>query len=268
MSYHIEYRRLNIQLSDGRIIPFSESWDNNCYQWAKRSRSFSSNPYFTKWKLADTSDNIRKNVEEFLQSQHKRQNENYPDDQKTYDDFLNMSSQYWLSHRLPWDKIKTFLTYFSTPDITIQEFLKYARNFEIIRYVDWNQEREYITSEEQLLEKFQEGDYLFVPEASLFMYYYEKKIANRNKRIENNREKVQKEFTKWWQVSFSNSEDWYTLWNITSKRWGSFRYRQSDTGKIFIDKKKAQKFCDELQKARPSYKFSVDEYNTSIIQYV
>jgi hypothetical protein len=162
---------------------------NNCYEVnrngssGRRSRSWESSTFFCNTrnkeqpkphKISATESEIKENVRQYIENfylEKVRSTSEYDKDFreqfKNFIDFLDGSSQYWFSSKVPGGKIKNMLSYFSAPTITIKEYLEIKPSIELTKYVEGKMIFDHAKSEEELVEKMNIGFRIYDNEYSM-----------------------------------------------------------------------------------------------------
>ncbi len=238
MSYHIYYKKCIIELPDNTVIPLFLSGDNNVWSSdKKRSRSWSSYSFFNTNKApTDTPENIRANVRAYIEKYYLEQlRKDF--DYKSFADFLNASAQYWFSSRIPWgDTVKSMLSWFSNPTVTIGELFEHIRSIHLMKYSKDNTEYKTATTPEELIEYMNAWYTIYESEGSLEPVL---RMIARKKRL-SAPPKKQTTTERAYNISYNG-------YSLTSYRGGAFRYGYGN-GKLFKTEAQARKVLESISK--------------------
>ena len=247
MSYEIYYKKCNIKLSDNTIIPYSLHGSNNCYDIARnggngrRARSWYSTSFWCGGKPSATEEEIRENVRKYIENYYLQKvrstdeyDKSFREEFKSFPQFLEASSQYWFSIKIPGGKIKNMLSYFSAPTITIQELFWQISSIRVMTYKE-NYITALVNTEEELIDKLREGYSIAI---------YENEMTWALKSIEWARPKtprIKKPQNFAFVILYGGAQ-------VVSYRGTGFKFTQWGTWKHFKTEALAQKVMEQLQK--------------------
>lgn len=252
MSYEIYYRKCNIKLSDNTIIPYHLAGSNNCTDMnGRRARDWESSDFFCNapWtpresrKISATEEEIREYIKNYIEETYMRKKQStdkYDDDfketYKSFPQFLEASAQYWFSMKVPGGTIKSMLSYFSAPTVTIQELFSACPSIELWRYIEGKMIFDHAQSESELIEKM--NTWLRIIDTENHMDHVLKRI-NASKPATTPKIKKPQDFA--FVILYGGSQ-------VVSYRGSGFKFTQWGTGKHFKTEALAQKVMEQLQK--------------------
>lgn len=247
MSYEIYYKKCNIKLSDDTIIPYHLAGSNNCYEVnrngssGRRSRSWESSTFFCNGKISATEEEIRANVKNYIEKTYLEKHrstddydKDFKEDYKSFPQFLEASSQWWFSMKIPGGKIKNMLSYLSSPTITIQELFEHTNSIQLMIYKDgyiWDQAK----TEQELIEKMQAWYKISINEIQM------DRILRDISKSKPTTARPKKEQAYAFTIIYGG----YT---ILSYRGTGFKFSYSSQGKLFKTEAQARKVMEQLQK--------------------
>ena len=261
MSYEIYYRKCNINLSDNTIIPYHLAGSNNCTDMnGRRARDWESSGFFCNapWtpresrKISATEEEIREHIKNHIEETYmkkKQSTDKYDDDfketYKSFPQFLEASAQYWFSMKVPGGTIKSMLSYFSAPTVTIQELFSACPSIELWRYIEGKMIFDHAQSESELIEKM--NTWLRIIDTENHMDHVLKRI-NASKPATTPKIKKPQDFA--FVILYGGSQVVsYRGSGFKFTQWGTgFKFTQWGTGKHFKTEALAQKVMEQLQK--------------------